>query len=82
MPHSGDDLGNRRVVLVQLLDKSDDVGSVLLPLGIPIPSLSEETKEGGIAHVAHLLPMLVSGIPREVGNETGLKDLVNWGFFT
>jgi hypothetical protein len=65
-----------------LLDKSDDAGSVLLPLGIPIPSLSRVTKEGGVAHVAHLLPMPVSGIPREVGNETGLKDLVNWGFFT
>jgi len=65
-----------------LLDESDDAGNVLLPFGIPIPSLSKVTKEGGVAHVAHLLPMLVSGIPQEVGNETGLKDLVNWGFFT
>jgi hypothetical protein len=65
-----------------LLDESDDDGSVLLLPGIPVPSLSGVTKEGGIAHVAHLLPMLVSGIPREVGNETGFKDPVNWGFFT
>ncbi len=64
------------------MDESDDAGSVLLPPGIPIPSLSEVTKEGGVAHVARLLPMPVSGIPREVRNKTGLKDPVNWGFFT
>jgi hypothetical protein len=82
VPHSGYDLDNRKVAKVQLLDESDDVGSVLLPPGIPVPSLSGVTKEGGIAHVARLLPMLVFEIPREVGNETGLKDPVNWGFFT
>ncbi len=77
MPHSGYDLDNRKVAKVQLLDESDDAGSVLLPHGIPIPSFSGVTKERGVAHVARLLPMPVSEIPREVGNETGLKDPVN-----
>ncbi|CAK9265776.1 unnamed protein product [Sphagnum jensenii] len=35
MPHSGDDLGDRGVAKIQLLDEGDDVGSVLLPPGIP-----------------------------------------------
>ncbi len=64
------------------MDESDDARSVLLPPGIPVPSLSGVTKEGGVAHVACLLPMPISGVPREVGNKTGLKDPVNWGFFT
>ncbi|CAK9272350.1 unnamed protein product [Sphagnum jensenii] len=35
MPHSSDDLGDRGVAEIQLLDEGDDAGSVLLPPGIP-----------------------------------------------
>jgi hypothetical protein len=82
MPHSGDDLGDRGVAKIQLLDEGDDVGSVLLPPGIPVSSLSRVTKERGIAHVVRLLPVPVSGIPWEVINKTGLEDPINWRFFT
>ncbi|CAN5974021.1 unnamed protein product [Sphagnum jensenii] len=37
VPHSGDDLGDCRVAEVQMLDESDDAGSVLLP-----PCISSE----------------------------------------
>jgi hypothetical protein len=82
VPHSGDDLDDRRVTKIQLLDEGDDAGSVLLPPGIPISSFSKVTKERGVAHVARLLLVLVSGIPREVRNKAGLKDPINWRFFT
>ncbi len=64
------------------MDESDNAGSVLLPPGILVPSFNGVTKEGGVAHVAHLLPMPVSGIPREVRNETEFKDPINWRIFT
>ncbi|CAM6002719.1 unnamed protein product [Sphagnum balticum] len=35
MPHSGDDMGNRRVSKVQLLNEGDNVESVLFSPGIP-----------------------------------------------
>jgi hypothetical protein len=64
MPHSGNDLSDRRVAEAQMLDESDDVRGVLLPPCILVSSLSRVTKEGGIAHVACLLPIPDSGIPR------------------
>jgi hypothetical protein len=82
IPHSGDDLGDRGVAEIQLLDEGDDAGSVLLLPGIPVSSLSRVTKERGVAHVVRLLPVPVSEIPREVRNKAGLKDPINWRFFT
>jgi hypothetical protein len=82
VPHSGDDLDDRRVAKIQLLDEGDDAWSVLLPPGIPVSSLSRVTKERGVAHVARLLPVPVSGIPWEVRNKARLKDPINWRFFT
>ncbi len=64
MPHSGNDLGDRRVAEAQMLDESDDAGSVLLPPCISVSPLSRVAKEGGVAHVAHLLPVPVSRVPR------------------
>ncbi len=64
VPHYGNDLGDRRVAEAQMLDKSDDAGSVLLPPCISVSPLSGVAKEGGVAHVARLLPVLVSGVPR------------------
>jgi len=64
VPHSGNDLGDRRVAEVQMLDESDDAGRMLLPPCISVSNLSRVAKEGGITHVAHLLPMPVSGVPR------------------
>jgi hypothetical protein len=37
---------------------------VLLPPYILVSPLGRVAKEGGVAHVARLLPVLVSGIPR------------------
>ncbi|CAK9226326.1 unnamed protein product [Sphagnum troendelagicum] len=81
MPHPGNDLGDRRVAKVQMLDESDDVGSVLLPPCISISPLTRVVEEGGVAHVARLLPVQVTGIPRKVGDEAGLKDPIDWKSF-
>jgi len=64
VPHSGNDLGDRRVAEAQVLDESDDTGGVLLPPCILVSPLGRVAKEGGVTHVARLLPVLVSGIPR------------------
>ncbi len=82
VPHSSDDLHDRRVVEVQVLDKSDDVGSVLLPPCISVSPFSRVAEEGGVAHVARLLPVPVSGVPREIENEAKLKNPIDWGFFS
>ncbi len=82
VPHFSDDLCDRRVAKVQVLDKSDDVGSVLLPPCISVSPLNQVAEEGGIAHVASLLPVLVSGVPREIENEAELKNPIDWGFFS
>jgi hypothetical protein len=37
---------------------------VLLPPCISVSPLSQVSKEGGVAHVARLLPVPVSGVPR------------------
>jgi len=64
VPHSGNDLGDCQLAEVQMLDESDDAGSVLLPPCISVSPLSRVAKEGGVAHVARLLPVLLSGVPR------------------
>ncbi len=82
VPHSSDDLRDRRVAKVQVLDKSDDVRSVLLPPCISVSPLSRVVEEGGVAHVARLLPVPISEVPREIGNEAGLKNPIDWAFFS
>ncbi|CAK9861928.1 unnamed protein product [Sphagnum jensenii] len=78
MPHPGNDLGNRRVAEVQILYEGDDAESVLFPPCISVPPLSRVAKEGGVTHVACLLPVPISGVPWEIEDEAGLKDPIDW----
>jgi hypothetical protein len=82
VPHSGNDLGNRRVVQIQVLDESDDAGRVMFFPGILLPSLGGVSKEGSVAHVARRLPMLVPQVPQEIRNESSLKNPIDWRFLT
>ncbi len=82
MPHSGNDLGNRRVVQIQVLDEGDDARRVMFFPSILVPSLGGVSKEGSVAHVARRLPMLVPRVPREIRNESSLKNPVDWRFLT
>jgi len=68
-------------VEVQLLDESDDARGMLLPPSISVSPLGRKTEEGGIAHVARLLPVPLSRVPRKLGNEAGFEDPVYWGSF-
>ncbi len=82
MPHHGDDLGDRRVLEVEELNEGDDAGGVLLPPCISVSPLGRIAKERGVANVARLLPVPIFGIPLELGDEAGLENLVDWGFFS
>ncbi len=82
VPHSGNDLGNRRVVQTQVLDEGDDAGGVMFFPGILVPSLGGVSKEGSVAHVARRLPMSVPQIPREIRDESRLKNPIDWRFLT
>ncbi len=81
MPHPNNDLGDSRIAKVQLLDESDDAGGMLFPPSISVSPLGQVTKEGGIAHVARLLPMPISWVPQKLGDETGFEGPVYWGSF-
>ncbi len=81
VPHPSDDLGDRRVSEVEELNEGDDAEGVLLPR-ILVSPLGRIAKERGVAYVARLLPVLVFGIPLKFGDEAGLKDPVDWGFFS
>ncbi len=81
MPHPSDDLGDRRVAEVQLLYESDDAGGMLLPPSVSVSPLGRVTKEGGIAHVARLLLVSISRVPRKFGNEAGFEYPIYWGSF-
>ncbi len=50
--------------------------------GILVPSLGGVSKEGNVAHVARRLPMPVPRVPREIRNESNLKNPVDWRFLT
>ncbi len=82
VPHSGNDLANRRVVQIQVPDEGDDAGRVMFFLGILVPSLGGVSKEGSVAHVARRLPMPIPRVPREIRNESSLKNPVDWRFLT
>ncbi len=82
VPHSGNDLGNCRVVQTQVLDEGDDAGGMMFFPCIMVPSLGGVSKEGSVAHVARRLPMPVPRIPREIRDESRLKNPIDWRFFT
>ncbi len=50
--------------------------------GVLVPSLGRVAEEGGVSHVLRFLPMLISGVPREVRDETSFENPVDGGFFT
>ncbi len=50
--------------------------------GVLVPSLGRVAEEGGVSHVLRFLPMPISGVPREVGDETSFENPVDGGFFT
>jgi len=56
VPHSGNDLGNHRVVQIQVLDEGDDAGRVMFFPSILVPSLRGVSKDTPVAHVARRLP--------------------------
>jgi len=51
-------------------------------LGILVPSLGGVSKEGSVTHVARRLPMPVLRIPREIRDESRLKNPIDWRFLT
>ncbi len=82
VPHSGNNLGNHRVVQTQVLDESDDARGAMFFPGILVPSLGGVSKEGSVAHVARRLPMPVPRIPQEIRDESRLKNPIDWRFLT
>ncbi len=82
VPHSGNDLGNCRIVQTQVLDEGDDARGVMFFLGILVPSLGGVSKEGSVAHVARRLPMPIPRIPQEIKDESKLKNPIDWRFIT
>ncbi len=64
------------------MDEGGDVGGVLDFPNVLVPSLGRVAKEGGVSHVLHFLPMPISGVPREVEDETSFENPVDGGFFT
>jgi hypothetical protein len=82
VPHPGNDLGDRRVSEVEEFNEGDDAGGVLLPPCILVSPFGRIAKERGVAYVARLLLVPVSEIPLKLEDEAGLKDPVDWGFFS
>jgi len=49
---------------------------------ILVPSLGGVSKEGSVAHVTHRLLMPIPRIPREIRDESRLKNPIDWRFLT
>jgi len=64
------------------LDEGGDVGGVLDFPCVLVPSLGRVAEKGGVSHVLRFLPMPISGVPREVRDETSFESPVDGGFFT
>ncbi len=64
-----------------MLDEGDDAGGVLFSSSVAIPPLGRVAEERGVVNIVFLLPVPISGVPLELGYETGLKYPVNRGFF-
>jgi hypothetical protein len=82
VPNPRNNLGGRGVLKVQPLDKFDDPGGAVWFSSVLVVLLGGVTEERGVPHVARLLPVPISRVPLEVGNETGPKDPVKEGFLT
>ncbi len=62
--------------------KSMIPGGAVRFFGVLVAPLGGVTEERSVPHVAHLLPVPVSGVPLEVGNKPGFEDPVKQGFLT
>ncbi len=63
-----------------MLDEGNDAGGMLFFPCISISPLGRITKEGGVPNVVFLLPVPISGIPLELGDESGLKNPIDRRF--
>jgi hypothetical protein len=82
MPHPRNDLQGCGVAKVELLDEVKNVGNVKGPPCILVSSFGGVLEKGSIPHGRRPLLVPFPWIPGEVFNETRLKDLVDWSFFT
>ncbi len=64
------------------MDEGDDAGGVMFFPGILVLSLGGVSKEGSVAHVARRLLVPVPRIPREIRDESKLKNPIDWRFLT
>jgi hypothetical protein len=64
------------------LDEGGDAWGVQSLLRVSVSPLSRVAKEGCIAHIMSFLPVPITKIPLEVGNEASFQDPEDWGFFT
>jgi hypothetical protein len=82
MPYSGNDLGDRRVSEAERLDEGDDAGNMVLLLCVSVPPLGRIAEEGSVPDIARLLPVPISRIPFEFGDEAGFEYPIDWWFFS
>jgi hypothetical protein len=61
-----------------MLYECDDAGGVLLPPCVSVSPLSQVAKEGGVAHVARLLPMTRPQVPCVSQKGSKELDLRKW----
>lgn len=76
------DLGNRGVLEFQPLNEVYDSGGVVRLPSVLVAPLGGVAEEKSVPHLARLLPVPVSGVPFEVGNESESKDPIEKGFLT
>jgi hypothetical protein len=76
------DLGSRGVLEIEALNEVDDFRGVVWLPRVLVASLGRVAEKGSIPHLASSLPVPVSGVPLEVGDESGSKDPVEEGFLT
>ncbi len=82
VPDPGNDLGGRGVPEAQSLDEFDDLGGSVRFFCVLVAPFGGVAEEMGVPHAVHLLPVLVSRVPLEVGNKAGSEDPVEKGFVT
>ncbi len=82
MPYFGNDLGDRRVSEAERLDEGDDAGNMVLLLCVTVPPVGRVAEERSIPDIACLLPMPISRIPFEFGDEASFEYPVDWWFFS
>jgi hypothetical protein len=64
------------------LDEGDDAGNMVIPLCVWVPPLGQVAEEGSVPDIARLLPVPISRIPFEFGEEANFEYPVDWWFFS